>query len=388
VHLLSSVTSVPVWLIHPFFPKIDPPMNDLPMPSDVKREAVASDLSAQPRIEPPSATLIVRLFLIPFLIVAAAVGVMFLVSLMAGRAPTVGEAIDGLKSAGGGRTADYLVGPGAKQRYLYAKALTDHMKSGLAEPERVKLTGALIDILDNHTQPGEGEVLPFLLLALGRCWQLDPAKSPASSNEALAAQQKAAAALLKYAESKDVSTRKAAVLAMVYFRGRDVEVKKLLPLLAKVVRDEKEDLDVRLAAATILGPLATPGEAEVLDALHAAMRDTDPHDVELVWAAALSLAQLDHPDVADTILKLLSRQELASVKVYDREKDPQNPVFRNLSEGEQERILINTMIGVERYKVPAVQARLKELSETDPSQRVRAALKSNAPRDAVSEIKR
>lgn len=363
-------------------------MNDLPMPSDVKRDAVASDPSAQPLIEPPSAKLIVRLFLIPFLIVAAAVGVMFLVSLMAGRAPTVDEAIDGLKTAGGGRTADYLVGPGAKQRYLYAKALTDHMKAGLSEPERVKLTRELIDILDNHTQPGEGEVLPFLLLALGRCWQVDPAKGPASSDEALAAQANAAASLLKHSESKEVTTRKAAVLSMVYFRGCDAEVRQFLPALTKIVRDPKEDLDVRLSAATILGPLAKPADTEALDALRAAMRDTDPHDVELVWASALSLAQLNQADVSDTILKLLSRDELANAKVYDREKDPQNPIFRNLSEGEQERILINTMIGVERYDVPAVQARLKELSETDPSQRVRAALKSNAPRDAVSEIKR
>jgi hypothetical protein len=46
------------------------------------------------------------------------------------------------------------------------------------------------------------------------------------------------------------------------------------------------------------------------------------------------------------------------------------------------------MIGVEHYDVPVVQEQLKKLSETDPSLRVRAALKAKAPRDAASDIKR
>jgi HEAT repeat protein len=153
------------------------------------------------------------------------------------------------------------------------------------------------------------------------------------------------------------------------------------------VRDEHEDLDVRLAAATVLGPLATPANKDVIDALHDAMRDTDAHDVELVWGSALSLAELDQPDIADTILKLLNRQELSTVQVYDRETDPKNPSFRNLNEQEQERILINTMIGVEHYNVPAVQEQLRKLSETDPSSRVRAALKAKAPIDATGAAK-
>ena len=60
------------------------------MPSDVRAAqpagdgAPASATSEQPLVEPPSAKLIVRLFLIPLLIVAAAVGIMFLIGRMAG----------------------------------------------------------------------------------------------------------------------------------------------------------------------------------------------------------------------------------------------------------------------------------------------------------------
>jgi len=73
-------------------------MNDLPMPSDVKRSAAPAGGAAtgaptdQPLVEPPSVKLIVRLFLIPFFIVAAAVGVMFLIGRLAGGTPSFEQA--------------------------------------------------------------------------------------------------------------------------------------------------------------------------------------------------------------------------------------------------------------------------------------------------------
>src|SRR3954454_21845182 len=131
-------------------------MSDLQMPSDV-RKAVAPTADgatvdtlhpgAEP-IEPPSVKLIVRLFLIPLVIVAVAVGVMFLVGLLAGGEPSVEEALSRLRAPGGERTADYLVGPASKQRYLDAKTLVDKMKApeGMQESERITLAGQLIDI--------------------------------------------------------------------------------------------------------------------------------------------------------------------------------------------------------------------------------------------------
>src|SRR6185436_16640536 len=114
-------------------------------------------------------------------------------------------------------------------------------------------------------------------------------------------------------------------------------------------------------------------DKEVIDTLQSAMRDTNPADVELVWGAALSLAQLGQKDVADTILLLLDRGELSKMKVLDRESDPKNPVYRPLSEQEQNRILINTMIGSAKLDVPAVRAKINSLKDNDPSMRVRAA---------------
>jgi len=96
----------------------------------------------------------------------------------------------------------------------------------------------------------------------------------------------------------------------------------------------------------------------------AARRDID---------ATLSLAQLDQPEVADIILQLLDREALAQFEYYDRESDPQNPQFRKLNEQEQQRILINTMLGVRNFNVPEVREKLKYLAYNDPSPRVREA---------------
>jgi hypothetical protein len=356
---------------------------DLPMPSDLKRAAQNAPPTGEPLVEPPSVKLIVRLFVIPLVIVAAAVGVMFLIGRMAGSEPSFDEAIARLKStSGGARTGEFLIGPGAKQRYLDAKTLTDKMKSGMDDAERVKLVDQLVDLLNNNVRADEGEVQHFVLLALGRVWQFEPRK-PGETNQqfearrigaqsAVASREKVVQTLIRYARADNVSTRKAATLATAYLAGRD-EVKAILPILIEKLRDETEDIDVRIAAATAMGPLATPDNREAVEALEFASRDTKPEEAELVWSASLSLAQLNQAEVTPTILKLLDRNELSRMQYFDRETDPQNPMFRNLNDQEQQRILINTMIGAQHLQVPEVQAKLRELTEHDPSPRVRAA---------------
>jgi HEAT repeat protein len=178
--------------------------------------------------------------------------------------------------------------------------------------------------------------------------------------------------LLKYADSDSLPTRKAAILAMVYLAGEE-EANGLIPRIIQKLEDPKEDIDVRIAAATVLGPMGTPQNKAIIDALNTSMRDTDPREAELVWSSALSLAELNQADVADTILKLLDREELSKLQYYDREKDPKNPAFRALSDQEQQRILINTMLGAKKLEVPAVQSQLKKIALSDPSPRVRAA---------------
>ena len=93
----------------------------LPMPSDVKRRRrrrrrngrgprqVDAGRANEPLAEPPSAKLLARLFIIPLLIVAAAVGIMFIIGRMAGANPSFEEALPRGSQSGRrahGRSAD------------------------------------------------------------------------------------------------------------------------------------------------------------------------------------------------------------------------------------------------------------------------------------------
>lgn len=359
-------------------------MNELPMPSDGKNQAQPP--SPQPPVgEPPGAKLLVRLFLIPMLIVAVAVGIVFLIGLMAGRPASFEEALARLKRPGGGRTAEMLVGPGAKQRYIDAKTLVDKMKAGMSEAERIEISADLIDLLDNYTHEDEGDVRHFLLLATGRVWQIEPRKPEESaeqfaqrqmpSDAAVEARRKVVDAVLRYADSPTHRTRTAAILSTAYWTGRP-EAQRFVPKLIAVIRDPGQDLDVRMAAATALGPIASHDggrDPAVIDALSWAVRNADPREQELVWSSALSLAQMDQPSIKDTILQLLDREYLSKVEVYDRELDPKNPKMRKLSDQEQQRFLINTMIGAKNLKSsPEVQDKIRDVTMNDPSPRVRA----------------
>src|SRR4051812_12949553 len=140
-------------------------MEPLPMPSDVKEgKTPAARTGALP--EPPSAKMFVRLFIIPLLIAAGVIGVMLPISRVAGSDASLEQAIADLKKSGGDRTADVLVGPGSKQRYLAAQIVSMRMKEmmekGMSEQDRVKLADQLLDVLENHTRPNEGEVQHFV----------------------------------------------------------------------------------------------------------------------------------------------------------------------------------------------------------------------------------
>ena len=349
------------------------------MPSDVKATGEPGVVKLPPVPEPPSIKLVVRLFLIPLLIAGAVIGIMVPFGWLTGGQKSLEVAISDLKRPGGQRTGEWLVGPGAKQRYIDAKTIIDHLRQEkLDEAERIKLGDHLIDILEHNTVSGEGEVRHVLLLALGQIWtrQPDPARagqfvaeadSPAASN----ARKRVMDSLLKFADSDDVSTRKAAILSLAYWKGRD-EAQAAVPMLIGKLRKDPE-LDVKMAAATALGPIASEKDTAAIDALGEAMRDSDPHEIELVWDAASSLAQLDRPEAKDVVLRLLDRKELDGMQYYDRETDPKNPKMQPLSEFEKERILINIMIASQHYSQPEVQAAIKKLAATDVSDRVKQA---------------
>jgi HEAT repeats len=321
--------------------------------------------------------LIVRLFLVPLLIAGAVIGIMVPIGWMSGGPSGIDTAISDLRRPGGQRTGSWLVGPGAKQRYIDATTIFQHLRDdNLDDAGKIRLTGQLVDVLDHYTAAGEGDVQPVLLLALGQVWvrKPDPIKPGAflyeeNSATASAAREQAITTLLKFANAPELATRKAALLALAYWKGRDEAQPAVPVLLAKLQKDP--ELDVKISAVTALGQIASPDDQAVINALNEAMRDSDPHDAELVWNAAIALAQLGRPEAQGVLMRLLDRKELDAMQYYDRETDPKNPTMQPLSEQEKERILINAMLAAQRYNDPAVQAAIKRLSTADPSERVK-----------------
>jgi hypothetical protein len=409
-------SAAPTFRIAPAPPQDVVSMETLPMPSDVKgvrgngaAPAAAADVATEgategattkkelpPLSEPPSARLIVRLFLIPLLIAAGVIAIMVPIGLLSGGYKSVYDAVDELeRTTGGARTADVLVGPGSKQRYIAAQYISFEMRRmaerGMSVDERIKLSDRLLKALEQGTHPAEGQIQHFLILALGRAWQVDTRQAAMDSPEAVASRQKILDALTRgggdrsrpaYIDAAPLETskeavkaaadvRKAACLALSFWGGRP-EARQAIPVLLRKANDDP-DPDVRFAAITALGPLATRDDKEVVETLLKIMRTAGRNETELVWASAGSLAQMNVPESKDVILMLLDRSQLKDLEYYDREKDPDNPRARTLSEEEQQRILINTIECAVKLDVPEVQAKIKSVAESDPSQRVKAS---------------
>src|SRR6266480_845236 len=314
-------------------------MSDLPMPSEVRALAVkergeaaqvgAGGAGAKGEtavVEPPSVKLILRLFIIPLLIAAAVVGIMLPIAHLAGGPSSLDAAMERLKNPGGERTMS-LVGPGAKQRYMDAKTLVDHMKAGLDEKQRIRLADQLVELLDRYVRPEEGEVQHFVLLALGRVWQKDPKQAELNSPAAEESRQKVLDTLMKYFDAQDVSARKAAILALAFWQGQE-ESRKAIPALIRKLGNEQEDVDVRMAAATTLGNIATADDAEVIEALKQAMNETDAQKAELVWNAASALARLGREEAVPTMMKLLNRDEVPKIQVQIKKIAQSDPSMR------------------------------------------------------------
>jgi len=253
------------------------------------------------------------------------------------------------------------------------------MKAGLSEEQRIRLASQLVELLDKYVRPEEGEVQHFVLLALGRVWQINPRQGPMKSPAAEASREKVLEMLLKYFDAgagkpggvtpADISARKAAILALAFWQGQE-EARRAIPALVRKLGTADEDVDVRMAAASTLGNIATGDDAEVVEALKQALNETDPQKAELVWNSASALARLGREEAVPTMMKLLNRDELAKMKVYDRE-DPRQPM-RELSDLEQQRFLANAMESAAHLKVPEIQLQLKKIAQSDPSMRVRA----------------
>lgn len=127
------------------------------------------------------------------------------------------------------------------------------------------------------------------------------------------------------------------------------------PRSAEVIKPflESEDPVLRKTAAYILGALKNPS---VIPALSRTLEDSE---MDVRWNAALSLARLGSADGSETLLKMLDRSYL--------EKTP------DLTNDKIESAMINAARGIALLKVPDSKQILENISQTDPSIKVRHA---------------
>lgn len=240
------------------------------------------------------------------------------------------------------------------------------MKLGITPRQRIDLSSRLVEMIE---RPRRGQPdAALLLLSLGRIWQA----APDNATDVAAARRRAMHTLLGQFSSSEISNRKAAVLAFAFWKGNP-ETPAVCPRLVATLSDGREDLDVRIAAAVTLGGIGTTSDATVIAVLEELLTETDARLAELAWNAALSLARLGRPSATGTLLRLLDRRELSQLTIYDRESNPRNPQPRKLTDYEIERFLINAIEAASLLPDSGVRERIRELSQSDPSARVRTA---------------
>ena len=168
-----------------------------------------------------------------------------------------------------------------------------------------------------------------------------------------------AMALAKFNEPESAAALQA---ALQIEEDADVQMYLIWALAAKKVREaagpvilflKSPQEDLRKMAAYALGNLDAP---EAVPALEPLLNDL-ARDVR--WNAALSLARLGSPAGYGEIVKMLDREALRS--------------YHQVPAGQIEEIMINAVRGLALLKEPGIPLLLADLSNRDPSLKVRQA---------------
>lgn len=122
------------------------------------------------------------------------------------------------------------------------------------------------------------------------------------------------------------------------------------PAVAGLLSDG--DAGVRTVSAYVLGYLANPS---TLEALKIALNDPS---VDVRWNAAIALAQMDDRSGADLLIEMTDRGYQAQ--------------FTDIPEEQKNDNIVNAVKALGLLRLERARSHLVELSETDPSPRVRA----------------
>ena len=313
-----------------------------------------------------------QLVIIPAVIAIVAIGLVALFGTLAGDTDSPQDLLKRLRQSSGmgGKLVADAQDPRYKDRCLAAYNIAT-MIPGITDPaERKALSDELIQVLRNHVEPGDVEIQQFLVMALGQLGE-----------------EGGLPVVLSYATSPDRKVREAVIGGVLIWSLRAPEAARQgLPALTKMLSDSAEL--VRTQAAASVWKLATPGDTQVIQALHEAMASTgwDEGDglteaarrdfvrrnfTRTRWNAAMSLAALGDEQgivfVADT---LLNRDALAKISgsITSERDEP-------MSEPEQDRVLASALgfVSVSKIADKRIWERVKQIAQDDKNPSVRQA---------------
>ena len=280
-------------------------------PTDSRTED--DDLTEEPR---GAGRLVARFFLLPLLVVLAAVGIFFVFSLMTfeRRGPR-----DYLQEVRGGS---------ANRRWQAAFELSRSLGS-VSDAERPVLAAETLRVFEGLSpkRPDDVPVRRYLALVLGRLGD-----------------RSAVPALVAAASDPDVDTRLYAVWAL----GRIGDPAGVEPVLAA---SQSEDPALRKMAAYVLGQF---GDKRAIPRLAVLAED---RTADVRWNAAIALGQLGDRTGLPVLRSMIDRATLA------RQAE--------LSSDQTEAAMINALKALALLKDPETRPMIEALAKSDPNLRVR-----------------
>jgi hypothetical protein len=267
--------------------------------------------------------LIVRFFLLPLLVVGAAVGIFLVFNLMTFERRT---------------PRDYLqeVRGGAANRRWQAAFELSRSLGTLPPDERASLTAETLRIFEGLSpkRPDDVPVRRYLALVLGRLGE-----------------KSAVPALMAAAKDEDPDTRLYAVWAL----GRIGDPAAVETVLAT---SESDDSGARKMAAYVLGQL---GDARAIPRLRVLAEDKTP---DVRWNSAIALAELGDRSGLPVLRSMIDREALAR----------QAPLTSDQAEG----AMVNALKALALLKDTESLPQIDKLAQSDPNLRVRAEARKTA----------
>ncbi len=294
-------------------------------PSGEHAASAASHAAAAP--EPPSATLIGRLFVVPAIIVTVMICLAIVVVLFGGttvgQRPSIDDLLRTIESDAGKHTAGMMLFPADREVWQAAQELATRLtrKNQELTPEQIDQTAERIDrVLGTLKKPAgaDDEVVrafqtkqQFLIMALARL------NTP-----------RAVDTVAKYLDNTDPQARQAALSGLMEMRDQPA-VHERVP--AVVQRLDDESPAVQIVATAAVGVLAKPDDTAAIKAL----RQKLAGDREVQWNAAVALAKLGSKSGKAVLLNMLDRGfwEKSRVQYQDAAETIDRPFTSNEIDG-------------------------------------------------------